>query len=146
MKPLHSLPLFGFADGDTDAARAPLAQVLAPPIYPPIGVGFKVEGPSREAAEAIAPKVTGLRLDVLKSLNTAGERRGPSFPGMSSDELAAAMGKTPFSIRPRFSELARFGFIEETGARGQSTMGCSAARWRVTEAGRLYLRTTGAAP
>lgn len=90
----------------------------------PATAGFKGRETSREAAEAITPICGTLRdkvLDILTA-NTA---------GLTADEVADKLRMTPFSIRPRVSELARLGLIEDTTVRrANKTSGRIAIVWR----------------
>lgn len=61
----------------------------------------------------------GLALDTLKRL-------GP----MTADECADAIGATPFSLRPRFTELRRAHRITATGQHRANTSGRPANVWK----------------
>jgi predicted ArsR family transcriptional regulator len=49
---------------------------------------------------------------------------------LSADQVAAAMGETVLSIRPRLSELAKKGLIEDSGRRAVNASGKRAIVWR----------------
>lgn len=51
--------------------------------------------------------------------------------GMTADELAAEMGESVFSVRPRVAELHKQGLIERTGERRPSSNGRASAVWRL---------------
>lgn len=81
---------------------------------------------SREAAEAIAPFAANVRGRVAALIAET-----PS--GLTPDEAASRLGLTPFSVRPRFTELAAAGLIEKTGERrANATSTMKAAVWRAT--------------
>ena len=88
----------------------------------PYTPGYKKPGTSRESALATKPRAATLRARVLEVLN--GEE-------LTADECAERLHETPFSIRPRLSELLEMGKIEETGYRRiNPTSGHSACVWR----------------
>ena len=83
--------------------------------------GFKVSGPSREAAESIAqaaPTLRAMALSVIKS-------RGP----LTSDEVASHLGQSILAIRPRLSELKRAGKMQDAGTRRLNNSGKMATCW-----------------
>jgi predicted ArsR family transcriptional regulator len=88
--------------------------------YPEMA-GFKVPGTSEDAA-ALVPAYT-LRKMVIEFL----EEGGPQ----TADEVAAALGKSVLSIRPRFSELREFGAIADTGLRRPNISGRPAIVWEL---------------
>ena len=96
------------------------------PIYPH-RPGFKSsrDGPSAQAAKVIAPTVTGRRREVLDYLRTR------ATEPMTADDIAAALNRSPFGVRPRVSELAALGLIERADARGKNQSGMTASRWRL---------------
>ncbi|MEI6870717.1 MAG: hypothetical protein WCL08_00405 [Verrucomicrobiota bacterium] len=82
-------------------------------------------------------KATGTSEDAANSTN-AGRLRGMVLaaflnrPGSyTADEMAAHMGLSILSIRPRFSELRQSGSIVDTGLRSKNTSGKSAIVWRL---------------
>jgi hypothetical protein len=80
-----------------------------PPEYPD-APGWREPTTSRDAAEKIKPVARTLRDQVLEILRAA-------WPaGLTADEVAAKLGKTEFSIRPRFSELRKLGLIGPVAA------------------------------
>ena len=52
--------------------------------------------------------------------------------GLTADEIAADLGESVLSIRPRVSELHRLGMIEKTKVRRRNASGMSASVWRAT--------------
>jgi hypothetical protein len=89
----------------------------------PLAPGWKEPTTSRDAALAIAPKARTLEARVFAFL----QDRGPH----TADEVADALGISPFSIRPRFSALLARRLIEETGERHKNESGHAAKVWRV---------------
>jgi hypothetical protein len=83
--------------------------------------GFKEGDTSREAAEGMRKRAPRLRAAVLACIR--------SFPGRTADEIAAALGETPWAIRPRVSELRKAGLVVNEG-RGVNASGKAAHRWR----------------
>lgn len=88
----------------------------------PYTPGYKKPGTSQESAHATKPRAATLRARVLEAL--AAEE-------LTADECAAKLKETPFSIRPRFSELLQLGKIEDAGYRRTNpTSGHSACVWK----------------
>ena len=77
------------------------------------------------AAEAIAPKANTLKRQCLQAFAA-----GPAS-GLTADECAEVMEKSPFSIRPRVTELARIGAIEDSETRRTNLSGKTAIVWRI---------------
>jgi hypothetical protein len=95
------------------------------PRYPD-GPGFKVSGPSEQAALAIADVARTLREQVRFTI--AG-----SAHGLTADEVATKINRSILSVRPRVSELHRQGEIRQTGARGKNDSGMSASVWVIAQ-------------
>ena len=55
--------------------------------------------------------------------------RGP----MTADEIAAVLGLSILTVRPRVTDLNKAGRIEDTGARRQTGSGNAAIVWRIKE-------------
>lgn len=91
----------------------------------PAGPGYKVRGPSAEAARQIAGKIKRLQADVLAEL-----RRWPA--GRTADQIADGLQRSPLSIRPRVTELKALGKIVPTGERRRNESGMSASVWKVS--------------
>ena len=85
----------------------------------PVTAGWTAEGPSHEAAETI--DAATVRTEVLRWLRM----HGP----VTADEAANALGYTPFTIRPRFTELKALGFIQDSGDRRKNSSGRRATVW-----------------
>jgi len=86
--------------------------------------GYKVDGPSKDAAIAMIPSAGTLRYRVFNAIEKA-----PN--GLTADECADMLGETVLAIRPRFTELANGGWIQDAGARRKNTSGRAATVWRV---------------
>ena len=94
-----------------------------PPKGYPEAPGFKEETTSKAAARKIAGRAPSLRDEVLQTLKLA-------WPaGHTADEVAAKLGRTEFSIRPRFSELRAMKEIMPTTLRRPNTSGVDAIVW-----------------
>ena len=92
-------------------------------IYPD-APGFKVSGPSEQAAEAMRGKANKMRAAVFAQI-------AKCSAGATADEIAKDLNLSVLSVRPRVSELNRNGEIEETGARRKNDSGMTATVWRV---------------
>jgi predicted ArsR family transcriptional regulator len=92
----------------------------------PDSPGYRHNAPetSREAAEAIAPMARNHRAQVLAVLKEA-------YPeSRSSDQIAYAIGLSPYIVRPRVSELQAAGKVERTDDRAKNNGGRSVVLWR----------------
>lgn len=89
----------------------------------PRAPGAKASGTSKEAAAAIAGRVARLRDDVVVILR----RHGPK----TADEVAALLGESVLSVRPRMTELRQLGRVEQFGERRTNASGQSAWVWRL---------------
>jgi hypothetical protein len=87
--------------------------------------GFKVEGPSREAAEAITPAAKTLRDRVLTLVQSLDDGEA-----LTADQIAFRLKRSPLSVRPRVSELAATGKLVRSNHRGKNESGMSATKWR----------------
>lgn len=88
--------------------------------------GHKRGGTSREAAAKVWPWAGTVAREVLDWLRSS----GPATP----DECAAALKKTVLAVRPRFSELAGKGLIQEqTGHRRRNDSGLMARVYRAKQ-------------
>lgn len=83
--------------------------------------GFKVSGPSQEAAEKVSARVNYLQGKCLEALRA----HGP----MTADEIAEKVGETILSIRPRCTELQANGRIQDSGVRRRNVSGRRATVW-----------------
>jgi len=96
-------------------------------IYPD-APGFKVAGPSEQAAETISGKASKMRAAVLAQI--------AQYPGgVTADEIARDLNLSVLSVRPRVSELHRNGEIEQTGGRRKNESGMTATVWRISSGG-----------
>lgn len=75
------------------------------------------------AADAIAERAPTLRELTLRAIQA-------SEGGLTADEAADALGMSILSIRPRVTELARRGLVEDSGERRRNQSGKSAIVWR----------------
>lgn len=85
--------------------------------------GWQPPDTSIEAAEEIAPQVGRLQQLCLETIRAAGP------DGLTADEVAARLELTPFSVRPRVTELSKLGLIEDSGVRGENPSGRRAIVW-----------------
>ena len=86
----------------------------------------------REAAEFIAPKVTGLRLKALQSLASAQS-------GLTGSQVAEKMDAWIYSVKPRLTELDRMGLIKDGERREKNERGRHEVVWQITDAGIAFL-------
>jgi predicted ArsR family transcriptional regulator len=92
-------------------------------IYPD-APGFKVSGPSEQAAEAMGSTANKMRAAVLAQI--------AQYPGgATADEIAMDLNLSVLSVRPRVSELKRLGQIKQTGDRRKNESGMTATVWRI---------------
>lgn len=89
----------------------------------PDSPGFKAAGPSQDASIAIAPRAPRIRERVHSII-----RDNPA--GITADEIAAVLGMSILTVRPRVSELHRSGEIRATGNRRCNCSGMTASTWR----------------
>lgn len=82
--------------------------------------GFKAEGTSQDAANAIEGSGRAARLRIAV-LGFYADHSG------TADECAAFLGESPFSVRPRVSELLTKGLLVKTGERRKSSEGGASA-------------------
>lgn len=88
----------------------------------PESPGYKVPGPSEQAARSVASAET-LRAQCLECLR---------HRSLTADEVASALGESILSCRPRLSELRAKGLIRDTGTRRANRSGKSATVWRAS--------------
>lgn len=90
----------------------------------PASPGYRVVGPSEQAAKAMIGKAAHMRAVVLAQI--------AQYPaGATADEIAKDLNLSVLSVRPRVSELNRTGEIEQTGARRKNESGMTATVWRI---------------
>jgi hypothetical protein len=83
--------------------------------------GWKEGQTSREAAEDIKERARTLRGRCFGFIR--------QYPGHTADEIAAALGESVLTIRPRISELRQKSLIVNEG-RGHNRSGKAAHRWK----------------
>jgi len=116
----------------TDTDQRDLFGATPPPQYPDTP-GHRRRDTSKRAAESVKAKAPPMREIVLQVLRAA----GPG--GLTPEEIrgkASIMTRRKLNIlqiRPRVTELARNGLIEDTGRRGESELGLARGSicWRV---------------
>ena len=86
--------------------------------------GWQAPDTSIDAAEAIAPSAGRLRDRVLRAI-----REREPFGGLTADEAAALLDLTPFTVRPRVTELNVDGEIADSGLRRRNESGRLAIVW-----------------
>jgi hypothetical protein len=86
----------------------------------PDGPGYKTDGTSKDAAEAVSSTAGFLRERVFNVIIGAGDL------GKTPDEIAAILGKTVLAVRPRVSELKKAGRIRPNGLRRANESGLKA--------------------
>lgn len=86
----------------------------------PDHAGYKTTGTSQDAANAIEGSGRAARLRIAV-LGFYARQNG------TADECAEALGESPFSIRPRCSELVKQGRLVRTGERRKSSEGGASA-------------------
>ncbi len=86
-----------------------------------------------EAAEKIAPRVTGLRLKALSALRDAGGQ------GATGEEITNILGEWIYSVKPRITELSRYGLVEDSGRRVMNSRKRREIVWVITQKGRELL-------
>ena len=99
-----------------------IAEANLPDYGYPSSPGFKERGGTSQDAAEIVGNVAGMRAAVLSVIRTH-----PS----TADEVAANLGLSILSVRPRCSELRRFGKIIHSGQRRKNASGVNAAVWMV---------------
>lgn len=88
-------------------------------------IGYQSTETSFNAAVRAAVNARNVRDRVAAVL----AERGP----MTADEIAAVLGLSILTVRPRVTDLNKAGRIEDTGARRQTGSGNAAIVWRVKE-------------
>lgn len=83
------------------------------------------------AFEFIEPKLSGLRLAALQSLD--------NHPGKTGFEVAEDMGEWLYSVKPRLTELSRMNMVIDSGERRKNERGRQEIVWRITEFGQKWL-------
>lgn len=101
----------------------PTGRLAARLLPYPSSPGFKVAGPSQQAATVVAGTAKALRERALECFKAA-----PA--GLTADEVAAELDASVLAIRPRVAELHRTAKIEDTTKRRKNHSGMSATVWR----------------
>ena len=89
----------------------------------PAQPGARDRETSIKAAEAIASKAPTLRAATLAAFRHSN--------GLTADEAADVLGASILSIRPRVTELARLGELEDSGKRRRNQSGKAAIVWMI---------------
>ena len=108
------------------------ADLLDWPGDPGPNVHKNAKDTERQAAEFIATKVTGLRLQALQSLASA-------QPGLTGSQVADKMDAWLYSVKPRLTELQNMGLAQDSGARAKNDRGRQEVVWEITPAGIEFL-------
>ena len=103
------------------------------PLYP-LSPGSKEDGTSLEAAELIKAGAETIRKKVYDAICNKG-----NF-GATADEIAELLNLSPFTVRPRVTELYKQGKIERTDRRKNSS-GAMAYVYKVSKAQKNQLYT-----
>lgn len=90
----------------------------------PESPGFREPTTARDAARAVAPGAAEGRERVFGAIRASGSA------GLTADEAAASVGRTPAYCRPRVCELFKAGRLIPTGERRRNETGLSAKVWR----------------
>jgi predicted ArsR family transcriptional regulator len=89
--------------------------------YYPQAPGYRQRETSRAAAEHITPCAKTLRDKALQALSEP----------LTADEVAERLGVSILAIRPRVTELAKLGKVEDSGTRRKNSSGRPAIVWVV---------------
>lgn len=112
--------------GDTPGARArPPRQPDLFAAYPEVP-GARPVDTSMAAADSVAEEAPRLRERVLEAVRAAGAC------GLTADEAAERLDLSPFTARPRFSELRETDLIQDSGRRRENASGRKAIVWVAT--------------
>lgn len=84
--------------------------------------GFKDRDTSRKAAASMSDAAPLLQRRCLAALRAAPD-------GLTADQIAAQIGETILSVRPRVTELLRDGRVRDSGQRRKNDSGRSAKVW-----------------
>lgn len=92
--------------------------------YPGCAPGSRRSETSREAAALVRPKLRDRQIEVYNAIAALGTATG--------NEVMDRLGVSdPNRVRPRITELAALGLIEDTGTRRRTPSGANAVAWRV---------------
>jgi len=95
------------------------------PAYPE-GPGWRDNEASIAAAEAVAPDTASIRDRVLRAIAGAW-----LTGGLTADEAAARLALTPFTVRPRVTELRIMGKVVDSGLKRRNESTLLATVWCV---------------
>lgn len=122
--------LSGLVIGAAPAKRTEMSEETmtdlfsyAPEPSYPNAPGFKENDTSRAAADSMKSATGELQRKCLKALVGS---------PMTADQIAEAIGETPFSTRPRLTELLALGKVCDAGFRCRNASGRSAKAWKLT--------------
>lgn len=90
----------------------------------PFHPGYKDLETSKAAADHIETHAETLRQRVLQEIKN-------SIFGLTADQVAYHLGESPFSVRPRLTELHKRNLIKDSGTRAQNVSGMFAKCWVV---------------
>jgi predicted ArsR family transcriptional regulator len=107
----------------------------------PARPGYRDRGTSIAAARRVARDAATLREKVLAEI-----RSSSTTSGLTADEVAARLALSPFSIRPRVTELMHRGLIVDSGLRRKNASGRSAIVWTAHRPPRRSSLTQGNQP
>ncbi|MDB5733191.1 MAG: hypothetical protein JWQ03_3086 [Variovorax sp.] len=102
-----------------------MADLFAYPDHP----GAKARDTAFAAAEDAAPRAPRLRARAFAIIAKSN--------GLTADQVAARMGASILSIRPRITELTRLGLIRDCGERRLNASGKKAIVWMAVQPDRL---------
>ena len=94
--------------------------------YTTHGTGYQGNDTSARAALEVEPRAGTLRAEVIAVLRK-------QLRPVSTETIAALLGRPYGSIQPRLSELRESGLAEDSGERGLTRWGRSCILWRATE-------------
>jgi predicted ArsR family transcriptional regulator len=95
----------------------------------PTAPGFKTGGTSAAAAFEVAEDAATLRAKCYELIQMRGDH--------TADEVAAMLDRSVLSIRPRFTELFKMGWIFKSGVRRKNDSGMSATVWSIDSQAKL---------
>lgn len=101
------------------------SDLFDPTRYPSVPGSARGIDTSIAAAEEMKPRAAYLREKCLAYVKRWG------MTGSTADECAEYLKESVLSIRPRFTEMRRLNWIEDTGERRKNDSGRNAIVWRV---------------
>lgn len=92
--------------------------------------GWQPPQTSIDSAESVAEDIGRLQAQVLDAIRAAGSAcPGQRSGGLTADEAAQSLGLTPFTCRPRVTELSKLGLVRDSGERRANPSGRKAIVW-----------------